>query len=295
MPDSQTDTFLTAAFRVLHDERRILTSKELVDLAVKKGLLATKGRTPWKTMNARLSTDILEKKETSPFMRSGSSQFALREWSDKIHEYIAPRRVVALFDEDILVFERRLLTAFVPYNGLIKNFDRHHELLSSCFPMRRRLAEEDFSVIQLVSVYIVSFEGKYISYKRTKRLPESRLHDTYSICFGGHLNPDDLMPLFRFSDPNQALYLVMRELNEELRMDSPPTEVKFMGILYDPRTAVSTQHLGLVFSVRLSNQNVVVGERGFLTDMRFECLSELRGRLTDFENWSELIIRSELT
>ena len=294
MLDSQQDTFLSAASRVLREERRILTSKELVDLAIRKGFLTTTGRTPWKTMNARLSTDILEKKERSLFMRSGSSQFALREWSDKIHEYISPRRVVALFDEDILVFDRQLLSNFLPHNGLIKNFSSHHELLSICYPMRRREAEEDFSVIQLVSVYIVNFHDKYISYKRTKRLPESRLHNTYSICFGGHLNPDDLMPLFRFSDPEQALYLVMRELNEELRMEKPPTTTNFVGILYDPRTTVSTQHLGLVFQVSLAGPHVQVGERGFLTDMRFETVTELKNRIAKFENWSELIIRSEL-
>jgi uncharacterized protein (DUF1778 family) len=148
--DFGTDTFLDAAFKVLAEEKRIMTSRELVDAAVRKEILSTRGLTPWKTMNARLSTDILEKKERSRFMRSGSSQFALRAWSDKIHEYIAPRRVVALFDEDILVFDRDHLSKFVPKNGLVKNFDKHHELLSICRPMRRREAEEDWRGIDTI-------------------------------------------------------------------------------------------------------------------------------------------------
>ena len=124
--------------------------------------------------------------------------------------------------------------------------------------MRRRQAEESFDVIQLVSFYIVRFKDTYLTYKRTKRLPESRLHDYYSIGFGGHLNPDDLLPLFSFSEPEQVLEIVIRELREELRLNPEPS-ISFRGVLYDDSREVSRQHLGIVYDVELYSQNYEIG------------------------------------
>ena len=51
--------------------------------------------------------------------------------------------------------------------------------------------------------------------------------------------PDRILavtPLFRFSDPETALYLLDRELSEELRLERQPEAMNFRGLLYDPRT-----------------------------------------------------------
>ena len=288
----QSLTFLEAAEEVLRIANRPMTALEIVFDAVKSGLLVTKGATPSKTMNARLSIDILRKKGRSAFLRLDTGLYGLRSWTNIQGEYIAPRRKLALFDEDILVFDRKLLREFVPVNGLTAADVDHHRLMSTCFAMRRRLAEEDLSVIQLVSLFVVSYRHRYFTYKRSKRLPESRLHHTYSACFGGHLNPDDIMPLFRFADPQQAINLIDRELNEELRLGVKPHKMDFVGLLYDPRSEVSKQHIGIVFNVIAADQFVEVGERGFLTDLRLETRTEIMSRIEEFENWSEYLMRS---
>jgi predicted NUDIX family phosphoesterase len=193
---------------------------------------------------------------------------------------------------DILVFDKNLLRTFVFENGLTNTNVNHHLLMSSCYSMRRRMAEENLDVIQLVSLFVVTYQNRYFTYKRTKRLPESRLHHAYSACFGGHLNPDDVMPLFRFAAPEQAINLIDRELNEELRLGVRPLGMNFVGLLYDPRSKVSEQHLGVVFSVQAAKPDVLIGERGFLTDLRLETKTEIFSRIADFENWSEYLMRS---
>ena len=55
------------------------------------------------------------------------------------------------------------------------------------------------------------------------------------------------MPLFKFTDPEQALFLLDRELSEELRLPNKPEEMDSGPPSYDPRTEVSKQHMGVVF------------------------------------------------
>jgi len=246
-------------------------------------------------MNARLSMDILENRQRSRFMRTDVGRFALREWKEKVPEYVAPRRKINLLDEDVLVFDRHILREFVPRDGITSADINHQKLFGNCFPMRRSRAEEDFSVIQLVSAYIVRYSNTYLTYKRTKRLPESRLHGAYSVFFGGHLNPDDTLPLLSFADPELVLVYMLRELNEELRIPQPYPNIEFRGLLYDPRSEVSKQHIGVVFNVTLKHPNFEVGERGFLIDAKFESKALMLARIHDFENWSQLLLRELIT
>lgn len=279
---------------VLISAGRPMTAREIVSFGRECELLELNGKTPWKTVNARLSEHILDKKSSSTFIRTDSGRFGLRTWSD-VQEYVAPRRTIALFDEDILAFDRDRLRDFVPNDGMTRDDADHNSLLSSCFTVRRQEAEERFDIIQLVSVYVVRYSNEFLTYKRAKRLPEERLQYSYSCFFGGHLNADDLMPLFRLSDPEQALYLLDRELSEELVLKKPPADMRFKGLLYDPKSEVSKQHLGVVFLVELQSQDFRIGERGFLTDPRFETVQDMRARESDFENWSQYLIEQELS
>lgn len=288
-------TFLEAAYQILKASGRPMTATEILHAARTKGILSSEGKTPLKSLNARLAVDILRFKAKSRFMRSDGSRYALRAWSDTIQEKVVPRRTLALVDEDVLAFDALTLRRFIPQDGFKRDDETHQELLASCFPVKRSEAEERYDIIQLISVYIVRHFQTFLTYKRTKRLPEGRLHDTYSCFFGGHLTATDLMPLFRFSDAEQALYLLDRELSEELRLEDKPEAMNFRGLLYDPRTDVSRQHIGIVFCVDVRDQNFTIGEKGFLTDAKFESIEQMRSRLSSFENWSEYLIRNELT
>lgn len=172
--------FLDVAYRVLNSIGRPLSPEEITEIGLREGWLISKGKTPVESMRARLATDILSQRENSFFMRSIAGRFGLREWQHSDKEYIAPRFKKSLMDEDIVVFSRKSLKKYVPKPGLkITPPDNRWDLIAELRPMRRSLAEEDFSVIQLVSAFIIRFGNKYLTYKRTKRLPESRLHGVY--------------------------------------------------------------------------------------------------------------------
>jgi predicted NUDIX family phosphoesterase len=288
-------SFLDAAAVVIQRAGVPLTPQQISRTALAEGLIQSSGQTPEQTIKAKLSTEILKYRDRSRFMRTEKNKFALRVWSDRYEEYVADRYQKALLDEQIVVFSKGLLSVVMPEPGLCRlDEKRSSELLRNVFSMQRREAEEDSSVIQLVSQFLVWSEGRIATYKRTRRLPESRLHGVYSLLFGGHLNPDDVPPLFSILDPHDGQILIQRELSEELRFSTPPT-LSLIGAIYDPRREVSRQHLGVFYEVHAPvGTKIAIGERGFLQQLRFETPQEVLDRVDDFENWSELILRSHI-
>jgi predicted NUDIX family phosphoesterase len=287
--------FLKAAYEVLSAAQEPLSAPEITARAMDGSLLRSVGLTPWQTMKSKLSTDILKLGERSVFMRAEKGRFALREWQKIYPEHIADRYQKALIEEDILVFPASSLGRYIPGVGLFAGDLDRDALLAECRPMRRLDAEEDFSVIQLVSVFIIRHRDRYLTYKRTKRLPESRLHGEYSIGFGGHLNPDDLAPLLNILDPELGLPLIERELREEIRVDSlGSTAISYRGLLYDDSREVSKQHLGVTYQVLAESEFFQIGERGFLIDAKYETLEQMMRRRDAFENWSVLLMEEEV-
>jgi predicted NUDIX family phosphoesterase len=245
-------------------------------------------------MKSKLSTDIRKRGPNSIFMRTGAAHFGLREWKGRETEYRAPRFAPALLDEDILVLPRSALKKYVSGSGLHFQEIASQALLAECSPMQRRKAELDPDVIQLVSVFVLRYGQRVLTYKRSQRLPEARLHGTYSVAFGGHLNPDDAPPLLNIMVPELGLSFVLRELSEEVRFpeDAPRPEIEYRGLLYDEGRDVSKQHLGLVYDVQMASEKYEIGERGFLIDPRFETVDQIRERIDQFENWSVILINS---
>jgi predicted NUDIX family phosphoesterase len=288
--------FLEAAYRALQATGVPLTAREITERSLAQGLLHSEGVTPWQTMKAKLATDILRKKHDSDFMRTEQGRFALRAWRDKYDEYVADRYQKALLDEDVMVFQATSLSKYLDGSGLHDSpLEGGDALIAECWPMERRDAEEDFSVIQLVSAFVIRFEDQILSYKRTRRLPEARLHGYYSLIFGGHLTPADIPGLWNIFDPEVGAIFLARELEEELRI--PKTSSKrfeYRGVLYDDSRELSKQHLGIVFDVHLDSPDYEIGERGFLMQPRFETVDEIAARRQDFENWSVLLLDLEL-
>lgn len=287
--------YLSAAKKILVDVGFPLSARDLTCKALESGALESEGKTPWQTMKSKLSTNIMELKDQSAFMRTAPGLFGLRAWVDRYDEYVANRFVKLPIDEDILVFPAGRLAEFVSASGLHRDECDIESLLRACYSMPRVEAEVDSSVIQLVSFYLVQHGSTILTHKRTKRLPESRLHGYYSLGFGGHLNADDIPTLFisEFSDVRSALPYIMRELEEELILPAAP-QIEFCGLLYDDSRPVSRQHLGMVYDVFVEDTQFEIGERGFLTNPQFESLEEILARIEDFENWSQLIARQLL-
>ena len=264
---------------------------ELVTLAKSRHLISSQGATPSQTMKAKLSTDILSHPGTSIFMRSAQNMFALRRWTN-VPEYVAPRFTKSLLDEMIVVFPRAILRDYFPKDGLTQiSREAGNKLIGRLEAMERRAAEDDPSYIQLVSQFVVIQDGRVACHKRTRRLPESRLHGVHSLLFGGHLNPEDISPLFPPFSPEGGPALI-REFREEVRVPHGTPRLTLMGGIYDPRSEVSKQHLGVLYKVELDpDVPITIGERGFLQQLSFESAQGIRETLDLFDNWSELVFR----
>jgi len=286
----RTLSFLDLAEQYLKSSGRPLSAREIVTLAIQDGVLQSEGKTPWQTMKSKLSTDILNHGQQSRFKRVFQGVFALRE--AKNEEYQATRFIKNKLDEDIAVIPRTSLGKLIPRPGLwIRNIDRS-QLTALSVSMRRREAEETFDVVQLISVFVVTYEGKFLTHMRSARLPESRLRGEYSMMLGGHVSVEDFaqltLDLFDGEDLSDCTY-ILRELSEELILSTDPS-VKPCGYLYDEGREVSKQHMGLVYLVTLPKLSFEIGERGFLLNAKMETLQEILERRDQFENWSWLLM-----
>jgi len=284
-------TFLDIAQMYLKSSRKPLSAREIVAMATRDGILKSAGRTPWQTMKSKLSTDILSHGDKSRFKRVFQGVFALRE--DSVTEYQAPRFVKSKLDEDIAVIPLRKLNELIDGPGLcLKPIDRQH-LTQISHSMLRRAAEETYDVVQLISVFVVSYEDKFLTHMRSARLPESRLHGEYSMMLGGHLSVDDFsqltLDLFSADDDLADCTYILRELSEELVLTVDPI-VEPRGYLYDDSRDVSRQHLGMLYLVKLPKLSFEIGERGFLLNAKMETLEEIQGRREQFENWSWMLM-----
>src|SRR5947209_2516528 len=105
-------------------------------------------------MGARISDDIIHKRQQSLFMRTAPGHYALREWRAQYKEYISRRFKRAEFDELVVVFPAASLRKYVPCIGLYNGTFETSGLYSEIFTVQRRLAEERTDIIQLVTFFI---------------------------------------------------------------------------------------------------------------------------------------------
>ncbi|WP_411825623.1 HTH domain-containing protein [Luteolibacter sp. AS25] len=285
--------FLQAAFQVLKSTKVPLGPVELADKALKMGILWTEGKTPSQTMKSKISTDILSKGKESAFMRVEKGKFSLRDRGEETEEYFAKRYKKKPLKEDILAISRKKFRQVVTKRGVIADPRALRHILINSASVDRMSAEKDRKLVQLVSFFLVRRGDRILTHKRTARLPEKSLNGVYSLGFGGHMNLEDIDPIFAFSSPIEAIAPAVRELNEELHL--PPYESpQFVGLIFDDSNPTSRLHVGLVFEVALPSGGFEIGERGNFSDVKLETLASIRNRLGDFESWSRMLSKMNL-
>jgi len=77
-------SFIEAAYQILKKKATPLSSEEIISIALKENLISTKGKTPSRTMGARIYIDIKTKRERSKFRKIEKAKFALAEWAKKV-------------------------------------------------------------------------------------------------------------------------------------------------------------------------------------------------------------------
>lgn len=115
------DAYLEIAERVLSDARKPLSAKQIIEQAYTKRLVPPQlhGRTQHKTLGARLSEDILVKRERSSFFRTAPGRFFLRslQTDNSIPEnfrvpIVARRRQRELLPPKALALRQTLIDRF---------------------------------------------------------------------------------------------------------------------------------------------------------------------------------------
>ena len=151
--------------------------------------------------------------------------------------------------------------------------------------LERAKAEEDPTHKQIIPYVVVMHEEKILAYRRTPQSGEARLHNKYSIGFGGHINDLDGLEA---ENTNRLFSGMIRELNEEVFLPGL-LSVELIGFLNDDSNPVGRVHFGMVFAARLTDPTHQVNEPDLIEAswMTPAALRELPGEL---ETWSALLL-----
>lgn len=283
-------SILGAIQNLLANEGRALNAKQLAVKLQASGGVTLGGMTPWKTIGARLAEDIRSNPET-PFLRIGRGLYGLRAWPDARSFEVKPR-VINPLDEDIRVVERAQFLNILGHPSSTGFYDRHYAtVLQHSFIMRRQLAEASEEVVQLIPSFLIFRGEEVLSFHRTKKSPEQRLHNRYSIIFGGHLQDEDDPGLFH-EDREHADKFLFRELHEELSFSSPPLRSEYVGILHLQASAFERQHAGLVFALEVPPEATAQSmEPGYHSGLKFLEWKTIGDSPVISDRWSEACIK----
>lgn len=197
------------------------------------------------------------------------------------------------FDEQIIVVPREIIfnNEKNTFNGFLnKNKPEGQNIfdaLSQYEVKRRGDMEEDPSYKQLISYCLLENEhGEILVYERLSGGGEARLHGQSSIGVGGHMNDDP-----GAESINEVLRVnAQRELEEEVGLSEQDSQnMEYIGFINDDNNEVGKVHIGVVFKITVSTNDVEAKETDTLRIKWVE-----KGNIEsydDFETWSALILQ----
>lgn len=139
----------------------------------------------------------------------------------------------------------------------------------------------------------VDVSHRILTYQRNSKQGESRLHNKYSIGFGGHIDLfEDAEQLLLENDP-LSLYkqAVARELKEELGIDVRPHDCTLGRLIYNDTDEVGRVHLGI--SVRVFVHPSEIRSEKFedtLSDVSWKTIDQLASMREHLEAWSQIAL-----
>jgi len=170
--------------------------------------------------------------------------------------------------------------------GLIRaNSDVLKKIVQNRLFLRRSVLEEDPSFKQIIPYAIISDKDSFYLFRRTSGQTEKRLHNKFSLGFGGHMNPNESV------EPKEH-YLIdelKRELFEEVKLLNGCLidNFEFIGFINDDTIPVGRVHIGLLYNIRVSNKEVYINETDKMTADWIE-KSNLCEFYGEMETWSKI-------
>lgn len=144
--------------------------------------------------------------------------------------------------------------------------------------------EYRYSTRQPIPYILVRCGDKFFATTRLTGSGEARLHGKMSMGVGGHVNPED-----RDGIRDTFFNAMIRELHEELHVNSSIESWEYVGVINDNSNEVSQDHIALVYLVDVADEDVLVKETdklegGFFTTQQ---LLDMSDRL---ESWSQIVL-----
>ena len=151
--------------------------------------------------------------------------------------------------------------------------------------LERPLAEQDPTHKQIIPYILITHGERYLMYRRTKKQGENRLHNKYSLGFGGHIN--DIDNNGRGTATNLILAAMVRELNEELFLPNIRS-LSVAGFINDDTNPVGQVHLGVAFVVEAANPRFAVNEPEMI-EAQWCDREAVEKVFPNLESWSQLL------
>lgn len=203
-------------------------------------------------------------------------------------------------DELILCFDKNLLNNTTWPNITVYEIADILRIPGVLQYKRRGDVETDMNILQPIPYCIVFCRTteRILSYKRSKKGGETRLHDMYSIGFGGHVNIDDVKACISEAGEfpeNPVSHCAYRELEEELALTADKIAALrlFDWYIYDSTSEVSSVHLGLPYLCVVDKESDIKLAEDTAIELKWldiENPKDVDINNTHFESWSEIAL-----
>lgn len=195
------------------------------------------------------------------------------------------KNIIKVIEQEVVLGVDRVLLEKVltenPY-GFFQEEGLAEFIEANLYGKDRDFAESDETFKQIIPYLVVKFEDKYLLYKRTKKVSETRLREKLSIGIGGHINPIDDV------EGSVVFEALKRELAEEvsIQLKGEPTAA---GYINDDQNEVGRVHLGVVYTVEASSPDFEVMEKENIV-AEWATKERLKENFDRLETWSQLIL-----
>lgn len=134
-----------------------------------------------------------------------------------------------------------------------------------------------------------------LCYKRGIEGGEARLHNTWSVGFGGHVNMDDVYNAIRdYPYSNPFTQCLQRELQEELNINGAinPDRTLFTGtVFYDNSNEVSARHICEGIFFRTYDKDAITAKEDCIKNLQWVTLQNLcQEEFSGLESWARKMI-----
>jgi hypothetical protein len=296
------DSYLQIAQTVLRSTRRPMSARAILDLAYQAGVVPNHlyGKTQQKTLQARLSEDILHHRETSAFYRTEPGQFALveflrdpnfpAEWKKR---FPARRRTRDLKRENSLAISRSFIENYG--EGMA---DFHHFFgaadASDAVAYMHPDEMDDRGYCSAWTVSVVLKEDQILAY-RVGRYRDDRdaFADKRSICFPGVIAAEDAS-LFSddpFGVKDCAISVLVQDLDLSFsNFDSDASSSMLIDCVMVVETERSKFDLIVVLRWNCPDWFEPSTRRLSIKEPHWLCVSRNNNNIEDFEPWSARIL-----